>query len=241
MIINLTDIRKYEKDVLFNGVCKARQDYSVRFSKQKSEKNVKLSLASEYSLNQIMTRIYPKMTLPLDIKHDKSGCPIFSDKTVSEFKNKYDINPYFSLSHSGDYACSVISDYQVGIDIEKMEKRDGDKISNFAHRFFAREETEWINSDVVRFYMVWCAKEAFLKASGLAGKLAMSGFRVKIIEESKINSGKEINLKYDYQADDNQSGLYVGKILLDKSDEGYMMAVCSLQNSSDIIDCEIFG
>ncbi|MCR5699768.1 MAG: 4'-phosphopantetheinyl transferase superfamily protein [Treponemataceae bacterium] len=188
-----------------------------------------------------MTKLYPNMTYPLDIKHDKSGCPLFADKTLSDLKNKYDINPYFSLSHSGDYGCSVVSENPVGIDIEKMDFEKHDTLEKLAARFFTSEESDWVKDDILRFYEIWCAKEAFLKASGLAGKLPMSGFRAEIVlgaQSAQSSENGEIYIKYDYQFDDNQSNRYIGKILLDKLDEGYMMAVCVRQKADTVIDCK---
>ncbi|MCR4790967.1 MAG: 4'-phosphopantetheinyl transferase superfamily protein [Treponemataceae bacterium] len=186
-----------------------------------------------------MSQLYPGLSFPMGIEHDSSGAPKYDIKTLSEF-NKLKIKiPYFSLSHSGDYAASIISDCPVGIDIEKMKNYDKDNnmsyFSKLAKRFFTSEEAKWISNDRLRFYQIWCAKEAFLKCSGLAGKMKMSEFNVIIEDVNNAN----LNIKYHFESDDNKGDLYTGKILLDKLDESYMIAVCRKELIDTVKDYEI--
>jgi 4'-phosphopantetheinyl transferase len=70
----------------------------------------------------------------------------------------------FNISHSGDLVVLAFGNYQIGIDIEKIESCKFDVIE-----YFNSEEQYYIyNADdkAKAFYNVWTKKEAFLKAIG---------------------------------------------------------------------------
>jgi len=77
---------------------------------------------------------------------------------------------FFSLSHSKGYICFVISQFPVGIDIEAINKKRD--FSALADVFMSNEEINTLlNTDMEHetqaeyFYRIWCAKEAYYKAS----------------------------------------------------------------------------
>lgn len=82
---------------------------------------------------------------------------------------------YFNLAHSGRLAIIVIDHAPVGVDIEEMRIRDYEALGK---RFFHPEEREWIRGDKKRFYEVWTAKEAYLKAKGIGIRIRLSSFSV---------------------------------------------------------------
>ena len=194
-VIVVIDSRKYDKETLTNNVSKSRQDYSNKF---KSDKSVILSLAAEYALNQAMSEFISKytkkLTFPLEIKHDSEGRAIYDTKTLSEFSILGIKPPFFSLSHSGDFAVAAVSEFPVGIDIQKLEFCENGNIEdlsskikkydNLAKRFFSPKEIDYLSTftddlnRTERFFILWTMKEAFLKASLTAGKLAMSEFTI---------------------------------------------------------------
>jgi len=90
---------------------------------------------------------------------------------------------HFNLSHSGGLICLVIDDEEVGIDIEACRPRNYDAL---ARRFFHPEERAWVDGDIWRFYEVWTAKEAYLKALGIGLRLPLNAFSV--IREGKLHS-----------------------------------------------------
>ena len=197
--IVVIDTRKYDKETLSKNVSTYRQEYSNKF---KTDKSVILSLAAEYALNQAMSEFMSKftssnekkLTFPLEIKHDTDGKAIYDTKTLSEFSILGIKPPFFSLSHSGDFAVAAVSEFPVGIDIQKLEFCENGnledlssktiKYDNLAKRFFSPDEVAHLSkfSDDLnrteRFFILWTMKEAFLKASGTAGKLAMSEFTI---------------------------------------------------------------
>lgn len=76
---------------------------------------------------------------------------------------------HLSIAHSGTFVCAALSDRPVGIDIEPL--RDFDE--RIVTRYFYPSEQGWLSqaSDEgerrERFWMVWTAKEALLKRSGV--------------------------------------------------------------------------
>lgn len=84
--------------------------------------------------------------------------------------NKYG-KPYikdsinFNISHSGDYVIIALSNKnEIGVDIERIKKiKYYNRISN---KFFTKEECDYINNDINKFYKIWTRKESFYKCIG---------------------------------------------------------------------------
>lgn len=86
-----------------------------------------------------------------DLYYDDDGKPHLKD------------DKYISITHSFNYAAIIISDGEVGIDIEKQR----DKIIRIAHKFTPIEEYRTIANDdalVRKLTIVWCAKESLFKS-----------------------------------------------------------------------------
>ena len=76
-----------------------------------------------------------------------------------------DALPFISISHSGDYVICAVSDREVGADIQKLE--DNADLVKMAERYFAPEEAEEVEErGRMRFYRLWCRKEALGKCEG---------------------------------------------------------------------------
>lgn len=94
-----------------------------------------------------------------NITVDGNGKPFFTDYP----------DLHFNISHSGKFVACVISDSDVGIDIEGG--RDVDL--RVAERFFTDEEYEWIEECDTdeekrsRFFKIWTKKEACTKLTGV--------------------------------------------------------------------------
>lgn len=74
---------------------------------------------------------------------------------------------YYNISHSGQYAVLVISDSDVGVDVQLKKKAQKRKL---AERFFSKREQEMVRTDKEdgeRFYRIWCRKEAYGKYLGV--------------------------------------------------------------------------
>ena len=76
---------------------------------------------------------------------------------------------YFSISHSGDYVFCVLSEQEVGADIQQKAEYVKEGV---VQRFFAEEEKNYwekcASEEEKRdfFYRMWCRKEAYGKLTG---------------------------------------------------------------------------
>ena len=140
---------------------------SYRFMKDRC-----LSLGAELLLRDALCDFGIDRTEPLEFEYRKNGKPYLSG---------YD-NIFFNLSHSGDYVMCAVSEFEVGCDIQKMDKAD----MKLAERFFTEREyhaiadlsTEEERRDM--FYRYWTLKESFMKVTGLGMQLALDTFEILI-------------------------------------------------------------
>ncbi|MBT0606897.1 4'-phosphopantetheinyl transferase family protein [Aequorivita echinoideorum] len=86
-----------------------------------------------------------------DLYYDENGKPHLKDQK------------HISITHSFNFSAIIISDVEVGIDIEKQRN----KILKIAHKFTPIEEYRTIaNEDAMirKLTIVWCAKESLYKS-----------------------------------------------------------------------------
>lgn len=89
----------------------------------------------------------------VNFTYDKNGKPIDPD-------GKF----FFSLSHSGSYAAAVLSDAEVGIDIEEIRPVSP---SVFRRVCTEREMSLLSEDDPLEFLKIWTFKEAYFKRIGI--------------------------------------------------------------------------
>ena len=92
----------------------------------------------------------------LDLFYDENGKPHLKD------------GKHISITHSFNFSAIIISDIEVGIDVEK--KRE--KILKIAHKFTEIDEYQKLNHrDVIirKLTIVWCAKESLYKSFNRVG------------------------------------------------------------------------
>ncbi|MBN1981981.1 MAG: 4'-phosphopantetheinyl transferase superfamily protein [Chitinivibrionales bacterium] len=93
---------------------------------------------------------------------------------------------HFNLSHSGSWVVLAIDSEEIGIDIEKVGCVD----EAIAHRFFAKEELEFLSQCTSRaswidsFYKIWVLKESYIKAIGKGLSCPLGDFSVIPFDES---------------------------------------------------------
>jgi 4'-phosphopantetheinyl transferase len=85
----------------------------------------------------------------LEIKYNENGKPYLKDNSL-----------YFSISHSFDHVICIISDLEVGIDIEKVRDYDPNILNLL-------KMNECNNED---FFINWTKREAYIKCYGLSLK-----------------------------------------------------------------------
>lgn len=86
-----------------------------------------------------------------DLYYDENGKPHLTD------------DKHISITHSYIYSAIIISDLEVGIDIEKQRS----KILRIAHKFTPIEEYRTLANDdaiIRKLTLVWCAKESLYKS-----------------------------------------------------------------------------
>lgn len=98
---------------------------------------------------------------------------------------------HFNISHSVDMAICVISDKEIGCDIEKIRKYDPD----IALRCFSKKEMRYIEEGKDKdfaFTRIWTLKESFLKAIGTGLRDDMNEVSV-VSEDGKIEIEESIS------------------------------------------------
>lgn len=96
----------------------------------------------------------------------------------------------FSISHSGGYVVMAVSDFPVGIDIERHKREN---YSGLAKVAFHGEEQHFINnSDFQKtdFFKLWTLKESYMKALGRGFNLSPKSFYLKITDNQIFLSEK---------------------------------------------------
>ena len=76
---------------------------------------------------------------------------------------------HFSVSHSGEIFVCALSNFPVGVDIQEYKKRpdEAERCRKIAARFFHFDEVDALDADTVSaFYIIWTAKEAYVKFTG---------------------------------------------------------------------------
>ena len=139
-----------------------------------NENDTLLSIAGAYLIHRIV-RISEK-----DISYTKNNKPCTTKHPT-----------FFNISHSGKYAVLVASSVEVGVDIEKAERKN----LVCARRVFTDFEREWMNDDVTKFSILWTLKESVMKALGEGLRLPARDFDIMpfLKNESITLNGTQLN------------------------------------------------
>ena len=125
----------------------------------------KLSAGAECLLNIAISECYPEIKTPVEYKYGKSKKP-----ELAGFDGVY-----FNMSHSGTVAVCVISNTEVGVDIE-LSDRISEGVIN---KYFTDTEKQMLKSNPqMSFAYIWTRKEAVVKAEGTGLSLGLSAFSV---------------------------------------------------------------
>ena len=84
---------------------------------------------------------------------------------------------FFNVSHSGDYVVGIVSDCEVGCDIEKISSAP----MKVAQHYYSPAESEYINSEPDKdraFFTIWTLKESYMKMTGQGLGLALDSFEI---------------------------------------------------------------
>ncbi len=81
---------------------------------------------------------------------------------------------HVNLAHSGRMVLFAVAEDKIGVDVEFCRVRE---YASLAKRYFHPREQAWASLDwAERFYDIWTAKEAYLKAIGIGIRTRLSSF-----------------------------------------------------------------
>ena len=185
-LFDITSINEKDFDRLLLGVKQYRKEKIEKLSLKQSKY---LSLAVELLIKKACD------DFGIDYLNEEFFINEFGKPSFK--RSKY----FFNTSHSGKYALCVISDIEVGCDIEEI-KEYKEKI---AKRVFTDKENKYIeisNDKNDMFYRIWTLKESYMKCIGKGFNLAMSSFELDSKDNDIIVKGKE-NYQFLEQKFDN--------------------------------------
>ena len=180
--------------------------------KTEAKKLLKSKLLTAASYKMLFDYCKEKLTVIPDIKIKKGGKPYFESGGI-----------YFSISHSKNIAVCAVSESEIGIDIERLDKER--EYLSLAERYFIKSEYEKIKeSENIKetFVKYWTAKEAYIKYTGEGFKRGMNYFEADFENKPHFKG-------------DNMPSLYTVK----SENEFYLSLVYSGKKYIEIIKKEI--
>lgn len=171
-VSNLPDPKEYPE--LLNGLSENRKEKTLRYRQLKDRKQ---SLGAGMLLQKCLSE---HGICAEDIRYGENGKP-----EVSKI--------CFNLSHSNDIVVCVVSEKEVGCDVEKIsELRE-----RIAERFFTEYEIGYLNGfegDEKRdeFYRLWTMKESYMKMTGEGMSLSLDRFEFIFNENIKVYRDGEL-------------------------------------------------
>ncbi|MDR0913832.1 MAG: 4'-phosphopantetheinyl transferase superfamily protein [Oscillospiraceae bacterium] len=97
------------------------------------------------------------------------GGACFSVSFSSKGKPKISGLPFFSISHSGNYAFLAVAKQEVGCDIQLHQNKKIVDLKKLAQKVFSEAEIEYMQSSTdekAAFYEIWAKKESYAKCTG---------------------------------------------------------------------------
>ncbi len=157
--------------------------YKYKKYKVNKYKNKKASIIGDILLNDLLIE-HSISYNDLTFKINKYGKPYIEPNKI-----------YFNISHSHEYVITIISNKEIGIDIEKIRKTPLKVINQFA----TENEKKYIlssNKDIYeRIFKIYTLKEAYFKMKGTN----LNGiFNVEFIinNDKVICSDKNVNIGF---------------------------------------------
>ncbi len=202
------DIEPLRNKVVFEAQLEGLSaDRVERIEKAQSTADKLRLMGSGMLINFIKTKYFVNS----DVEVDKHGKPYFVNSDLK-----------FNLSHSGRYVVAAVSDYEVGIDIQK-KKADKHRI---AEKNFLQGECAYINAGKndeerhQRFCEVWTLKEAYLKNIGMGLRKPLNSFEIVFRPEGPVIRNQTDIKCTQFMMNDK----YVVSICKDINDEGFEMS-----------------
>ena len=151
IIKNINDFNKNDINNFYNIINKLKRD---KIGKYKNYETKIRSIVGEMILQELLLKRNISYD-NLDYYINKFGKPYLKNNII-----------FFNISHSFNYVITVISDKEIGIDIEKIRKTPIKIINQFA----TKKEKEYIlssnNNIEERIFQIFTLKEAYFKMLG---------------------------------------------------------------------------
>jgi len=151
-IININDINKTEILNFYNNINSSKK---IKIDKIRNKKRKIQSVLGEYLLKELL-KIYNISYSNINYIYNEEGKPYIKDYNI-----------YFNISHSHDYVITVISNKEIGVDIEKIRKTN----ISIINRICTNKEKEYVLSSNIdiekRLFEIFTLKEAYFKMKGL--------------------------------------------------------------------------
>lgn len=167
VVILIDDISSIKNDNEFEAIFDNLPEYrKVKISSYQNETDKRLSLLAGKLLKDGLAKL-ERPGLDDDVIVDVNGKPYIPGNPV-----------YFSISHSGTKVMVVISNDEIGCDIQLIKP----ECLPLMDRYFTDDECSEIkNSEnpVETFYQFWTIKESFLKANGKGLSYGLKNAHIK--------------------------------------------------------------
>lgn len=209
------DIEPLRNKAIFNSqIENITEGRLERIEKSQSTADKLRLMGSGLMINFIKTKYF----VDSDVAVDKHGKPYFVNSDLK-----------FNLSHSGRYVVAAVSDYEIGIDIQK-KKADKHRI---AEKNFLQGECAYINAGAndeerhQRFCEVWTLKEAYLKNIGMGLRKPLNSFEIVFRPEGPVIRNQTEFKCTQFKMNDK----YIVSICKDINDEGFELSEVTLENA----------
>jgi holo-[acyl-carrier protein] synthase len=211
-IEKLKSILQTDLEFLETYLTKNEIDASKRFrnEKRKLEYFSGIIVAKECYIRQSPDKI---SFHDIEVQKDEKGKPFYYSHKI-----KQEIPVNLSISHSHEFSVAIMSNKQVGIDLELIESRS----PSFYKEVFTESEREFISENNKLGTIFWTAKEAFSKAIG-------EGFHVNFRDVELKYNEKQKNLSLITMKDQSELNKGIKKLRI-KSEftEKYVLSYCEI-------------
>lgn len=178
IIKNINDYSDKEINNFYNNIYIEKKN---RINNFRNELKTRQSVIGELLLSNLLDKYYNLDYNDLEFKFNKDNKPFIVNNNI-----------FYNISHSSNYVIAVVSDKEIGIDIEKIRETNIKSINYFA----SSKEKEYIFSEdnnlFKRLFEIYTLKEAYIKMMG------KSIFDIKNVEFTISNNHiycSDINVK----------------------------------------------
>lgn len=175
---NFIMIKIYVTDTSCITNKKIFQSIYHQLSSYRKAKIDRLLLTKDKMLSLGAGFLFKKACLDFGIPYEKTKI-IFNEHGKPSFDG--DVKFKFNISHSGTKAMCVMSEHEVGCDVEQVRKAN----IKIAKKYFSADEYTFIMSfhteaeKMDAFYRIWTLKESYIKCTGFGLSLPLKNFSIR--------------------------------------------------------------